>query len=213
MKKNIILLIIVRCAPLFAADLAIEPLVIETKILHTVDGNQRFIKMDEFINFQHHISSCLHAKMESRNRQKECSFKTLVALENKLNSKERDHILQRFIHQFAQAMQHNIFEELKLIQSEVNHIITDWAILRDRPDTLIRIFSSKEYQINREEGLKKYVTTLVEFDSLLEDLHLFFTDLIHSLPKSFHKYQEALKEHQHDATTSHHDGTGSTVEN
>ena len=226
MKKLIIIILLVPGLPMLATNFATimgeeltfllpsnAPMTIETKILHTVDGNPRVIKMGEFIAFQERVRAILDFKMPSKNNNKKpCPFKTLVALENKFTPAERDAILHKFIHQFTQSMQHNVFDDLKLVQSEVTHIIDDWATMRNRPDTPLHIFATKEYQASHEEGLKKYITTLAEFDTLLEDLHLFFTDLIYSLPKSFYKYQEALKELHHDPATAH-DRSSSTSAN
>lgn len=196
MKKSIVILCILHSTtltPLFSQQNT--PIEIDSKILRAVDGNARIIKMGEFISFQHKIHDILTRKMPTK-KMPDCTFKSLVALEKKLPTKERDVILHKFIHQFAQIMQHNVFDDLKLIQSEVNKIIEDWSQQRERPGTPILIFKTKEYQANHEEGLQTYITTLAEFDIFLEDLHLFFEDLIYSLPKSYHLYQELLHEQQ-----------------
>lgn len=196
MKKSIMIVCTIYSAtltPLY--EQKITPIEIDSKILRAVDGNTRIIKMGELISFQHKIHAILTLKMPTK-KMPDCTFKSLVALEKKLPAKERDAILQKFIHQFAQVMQHNVFDDLKLIQSEVIKIIEEWGSHRNRPDTPLLIFKTKEYQANREEALKIYITTLAEFDILLEDLHLFFEDLIYSLPKSYSLYQERLHEQQ-----------------
>jgi len=196
MKKSIILACTLYSATLTPlCEQKITPIEIDSKILRTVDGNSRIIKMGEFISFQRKIHAILSLKMPTK-KMPECTFKSLVALEKKLPAKERDAVLHKFIHEFAQIMQHNVFDDLKLIQTEVNKIIEDWSQQRERPDTPILIFKTKEYHTNHEEALKLYITTLAEFDILLEDLHLFFEDLIYSLPKSYSLYQERLHEQQ-----------------
>lgn len=189
-----------------STDQRIAPAAIDSAILRKIDGNARIIKMGDFIDFQNKIGAILHRKMPTK-KMPERDFKALVALEAKIPEKERDAILHKFIHQFAQIMQHNVFDDLKMVQSEVNKIIEEWSQQRGRPDTLVAVFGTKEYQADHEKGLLAYVTTLKEFDTLLEDLYLFFEDLMCSLPKSYHLYQEALQKSNEQGTEQHESTT------
>jgi hypothetical protein len=192
MKKfvSIFFLVLTKC---MAAVTEITPIPLNSKMLRAIDGNTRLVKMGDIVGFQKKIHDILERKMPTK-KMPDCTFQLLVGMEHKLPVKERDAILQKFIHQFALMMQHSIFDDLKMVQSEVNKIIKEWSNVRSRPATPLLIFDTKEYQLNREEGLKHYIIRLADFNILLEDLYIFLEDLIATLPKSYALYKERLVE-------------------
>ena len=178
------------------------PLHIDSKILATVDGHPRLLKvMADLVSFKHKIEGILSREMPTK-RIPQCTFKRIVSLEDELLPKERDTILHKFLHQFSQIPEIEIFGALNLPSNVVATIIECWKEQRNRPDSLLFMITTKEYKTNHEHMFRQYITSLNKFDQFLEDLHQFADDLMYSLPKSSHLYQELKhKVHeQHEST-------------
>ncbi len=74
-------------------------------------------------------------------------------------------------------------------------LITQWSALRNKPDTMLLDWSKVEGL--ERDSLYSTMTTFEIFDNFLGDLVLFLKDLVRNCPKSYHKYQEQLKQPHH----------------
>lgn len=176
---------------------------IESNILALADGNPRYIDMAQLMSFQHKVQDILSKKMPTK-KMPDCTFKTIVAMEHKLPIHERDSILHKFIAQFEQIIKKHI-KDLDKIQEICAELVNRWAHQRNRPLTQLNLLVSlinQEHEAWHISQLQNNLITLHQFDAFLEDLNLFLTDLIVSVPKSFHLYQEALKK-----VKEHHEST------
>lgn len=77
-------------------------------------------------------------------------------------------------------------------------IITQWSELREKPTSMLLDWSKVEGL--ERDSLYGTMTTFEIFDTFLSDLLLFLKDLVRNCPKSYHKYQEQLKQARHGST-------------
>lgn len=173
-------------APLWALDPR-TPITLNVDTLKIVDGTP-LVNLVEIVKFKAKIRNMLDQKITNS-----CSFKDLVKLESQLSTADRTVAVQRFITQFEKTA-HPYLKDIHVARDIINPCINAWSKQRQQPNTLLRVLNTNEFQPGKEHTLfVKHITSLKALDQFLEDLHLFLSDFIASLPKSFAKYQAALK--------------------
>ena len=171
--------------PVWALD-PITPITLNVDTLKMVDGTP-LVNLVEIMKFKAKIRKMLDQKLTSS-----CSFKDLVKLESQLSASDRTVAVQRFITQFEKTAQPYL-KDIHVARDIINPCINSWSKQRKQPNTLLRVLNTNEFQPGKEHALfTKHITSLKTLDQFLEDLHLFLSDFVASLPKSFAKYQAAL---------------------
>lgn len=164
-----------------------EYIAIPSRILKDFDGTA-LIRMVDLVLMQKKIRGILDKQISETH-----TFKTLIAQEPALDPQKRDAILHKFIRQFYHITKKYI-DELMIIREHVLPIMHDWIDLRCRQESVLALLLARDKHKSREEIWLTSITTLADFDTLLEDVHLFLGDLIISLPKSWKQYYEESRQ-------------------
>lgn len=88
--------------------------------------------------------------------------------------------------------------EIEAAKGVMVQIIEQWSKLRNKPNSMLLGWSQVEGL--ERDSLYREMTSFAIFDGFLNDLLLFLKDLVRNCPKSYHKYQEQLKQQHHAAT-------------
>jgi hypothetical protein len=197
-----------------------KPIYLESGLLSLVDGTE-FIGIAEIFNFAGNLLGLLHGLhiKTAYDLQKTFNLKFPEPLENYANEKgrvgliwyqdgyttikamlkeEQEHpnspdvasALNHGCHHF-EKLSEDYEAEIKAAKDIMLKIISNWAELRERPDSLMLAWA------NIDEGdhgsLYRTMTSFAIFDKFLDDLLLFLKDLIQNCPKSHKAYREQLK--------------------
>lgn len=185
-RKSVILyaLLGILNVPVWALDPA--PIILNVDTLKMVDGTP-LINLVEIVKFKAKIRNMLDQKITNN-----CSFKDLVKLESQLSAADHTVAVQRFITQFEKTAQPYL-KDIHVASTIIGPCIDSWTRQRNKTHTILRMLNTSEFQPGKEHALfVKHITSLKALDQFLEDLHLFLSDFIASLPKSYAKYQAAL---------------------